>query len=348
MGDIMRNDENIDLIYSTRIPLTERSLEELCDRLERKSGVPIRGWKELKDDGGYVFYGDYKIPVGDVVFDTRQGTYRGLSYRIGSKQQIEAERKKRTMQERKQRKLKVQRNRRIGVAIAAAGMIALASYGVVHLPSTAVRDVEPVTVASSTIMEEKTASIVTAEDLLLIEWANYAIGEVSQICSSSPYEAVSCQYDIAYPDYFAKVMQSYYGYLDYLDQEKIGFPADLIASSKENAHTSFRSNAIAFDEYLENNVAFRNLTFSNSPYAYSILVDKDGKVVTGESGVVIGEDGQVVTIDDTSSYDVYIKASVVPGAHYTLTNLPEDAILVDGEAYIDSSHLHDVKHTFTK
>lgn len=341
----MKNDENVDLLYATRISLTERSLEELKCRLEKKTGLPVRRYEELVDEGGYVFYGDYNIPIGDVVYDPRQNAYRGLSYRIGAKQQIEAERKKRMVQE-KRRHLKVQRNRRIGVAIAAAGIVALIGYGVIHLPSPS-REAEPVTVASP-VTEERTTSIVDADDLVLVEWSNYAIGEVLDICHSSPYESLSSQYDIVYHDYFVPVMQNYYNYLDYLDQEMHGFPPELTASSKKKTHDSFRDYTLTFDSYLESSAAFQSFTFANSPYAYSLLVDKDGNVIDGEDGVVFGEDGQVIAWEDKDSYDVYIKASAVPGERYTLANLPSDAILVNGEAYVDAAHLYDETKTITK
>lgn len=321
--------DNYDLpFFTSRFKLTERSLGNALILLEKQSGLKIRDIKEVKD--GYVFIGDFGILVGDITFNYSRGEYNNIKYHTGAREAIIEEANKRKAQKRKneQKKFRLQKGIRLGVALTTASIIGLTALGVIKPLDFIFHDNSQTVVAS----EVSETSILDANDLLALRWADYAMGEVSEICSNTEYETVANMREIAYADYYVKVMSSYYDYLDYYDQMSSGIPEDLITDGMSRAHNNFRSNLLSFDEYLKNSVAFSNCTFSNSPFSDAIIIDDMGQVASsGVDGEIVDSTGNVITYDD-GNYEVYVKGV---DFGYNLDNLPDSSIIHDGEVYVD-------------
>lgn len=333
-----KNDYDFSFI-SRRYNLAESSLENVAESFEKTFNLKIKEIEENED--GYIFVGDFGILVGEMLFDKTKGAYKRPVYHSGSREAILKERNRRINAQRT-RKFKLQRRKRLGIAIAAAGIIALTGLGVIK--STVFSgDINPTPVAVQEASQQ--SSIYESNDILLLEWANHAMGEVSEVCDASEYDGVQSLREQVYTDYFAKGMSSYYNYVDICDQEKEGFPAELIAESKENAHSSFREKLIYFNDYLKNSIYFSDFTFENSPFTDAVLVDQDGNVLqeNDNGSVILSDSEEAVYID--SDYRVYVRAE---DANFTLTNLPEDAIVKDGIVYVDSSHLSDTEKQLSK
>jgi len=121
-----------------------------------------------------------------------------------------------------------------------------------------------------------------------------------------------------------------------------GLPHDIVGDSIARNHQDFRNNAKKFNDYLGEQY-FGEYTFENSPYADAIVMDESGKVIstTGDiTGELQDEEGKVITFD-SDNIKVYIKATSIPGQNFTLENLPTDAVLHNGDAYVLASHLYD-------
>lgn len=341
----MERNNEFEFLNLSRFKLTERRLNEICDSVKERYGLDVK--EILETDNGYVFKGNYGFTIGDVTYDTVTGTYRPFNFHRGVVESIrerdEAIRARRA-QERK-RKYKVQRNVKIGTAITAAGLVVLVGLGVVKgLNSTPnVPDSSQVGIVSEV---EDLQSIRDVNDLILIDWANFAINGLSEACDRSEYEFFKSEKETAYANLYVPIMSNYYNYLDMIDS---GLPQEMVGSSIQNNHDSFRNSAYSFNDYLGGDY-FSEFEFKNTPFASAIVVDSQGRVVdtTGEiHGELVDGEGKVITFDDSTA-KVYVKASAVPGQNYDISSLPEDAVVFEGEAYVAASHLNDKEVKVTK
>lgn len=331
--------ENYDLSYlASRYRLTEKSLMDITDWFKNNYGLNVRDIIENKN--GYLFVGDYGIPIGEITFNRVKGDYNNPVCHMGAKERIMEERAIRQERKREQqrKKFRLQKGVRIGVALTAASVIALSALGVIK-PLDVFKG-KPQTVAVATDVNSQ-ISMADANDLILVEWADYTMGRISEICADSEYEQFESFREIAYSDYFAKAMGSYYNYVDYLDTP---IPEDIIAESKVGARNNFRSEIMAFNDYLNNSVAFSNETFEKSPFAQAVIVDDLGNILEDENGRVILADGKEAVFAE-GGYSVYVRAL---DADYSITELPDDAIIKDGVVYVDQSHLKEQENRMTK
>lgn len=319
-----------------RIKLTDRTLNEIANRVEERYGLDVLEIAQSSE--GYVLKGKYGFTIGDITYNPSRGAYNSFNFHHGVKESIEAKDNaiRARKQNEKRRQYKLQRNIKIGTALTAAGLTALIGFGVIkaHFSNT---PVTPETERPEIVAQvDHLNTLKSSNDLILVEWANYAMGGVSSECQNSEYEAVQSMRDDVYANIFVPVMSNYYNYLDMLDS---GLPADIIGTSVENNHSTFRNSVYDFDEYLDG--SFAKYTFQSSPYADAIVMDGQGNVIN-TSGSLQGElkdsEGQIITFDDTTA-SVYIKATSIPGQDFKLDSLPEDAVIYNGEAYVLSTHL---------
>lgn len=332
--------DNVELTFvaSKPLKLTENTLRRKVEWIEDKFKVKVE--KVCESENGYIFKGKYGFTIGDITWDSQRGVYRSFNFHHGVKESItERDEYLKRQKSNPKRKYKVQRNKRIGVRFAAASIAVLISIGVIK---TAVshRQADTPTSGVVAVLEEHANNVVSANDLIILSWANYAMGEVDKVCSASEYDGVRSMRDEFYADCFAPVMTDYYNYLDQIDS---GLPVEIIGETMEKYHDSYRSKAYAFDESLKNGY-FDRFSFSNSPFADAIVVDKNGNMVSSNSrysGEVKASDGTLLTLDDSGEYVVYILATDVPSNDYTVGNLPDDARIFDGNAYVDANHYDD-------
>lgn len=328
------NDLNLDFIATRRYKLTESTLNDVADEIQRSYGLEVL--EILETEEGYVFRGKYGFTIGDLTYDSQRGGYKSFNYHRGVKENIREkdEQKKRAS---RQRKYKVQRNKRIGVALTAGAVALFVSIGVIKGLTTEQPHKETIRTENVAVATHLN-TIDNANDLILVAWANYAMGEVTEFCENSEIDVFQGMNTDVYANVFAPVMMNYYNYLDCVDSP---LPSDIIGSSLEANHSSFRSSAVAFNEYLKT-MNFTSCTFANSPFADAVVFDASGKAVVASDrykGEVNSADGKLITYDD-SGYSLYIRAVDVPDNNYSITNLPDDARLYNGETYVDYMHLY--------
>lgn len=199
-----------------------------------------------------------------------------------------------------------------------------------------------------------TYSVDTANDLLLFNWSNYAMGEIADIVNDSEYLS-EIEHDNLYGNYFVPIMSSYYNYQEQLESD---LPKDFNMSSEY--HGEFRRAAKEFNERLADSLYFGNLTFEQSPYAVGTVVDDKGLALANLSrtaegyvlpngelvgsalaGEVYDENGVLVNANEMGSYDVLIPAVKVKNNTYDINSLPDDAKTINGVTYVSDNHLED-------
>ncbi len=353
----MSNNDFYDIPFARPYRITDRSLDNIKESLAKELNCRFEEINVYFDPKkGYYFYGPYDICIADLIFEGSE--YRGVQLYGGViadlREQLEEERirleqedKRRKIEQRRlERELerKKKRNRKIryvlqkyvapGLMISVGGIVVLTGIGAIRNAITK----EPPAIVHQVPSRNTVAN---ANDLILYRWVNYAMGQVSDIAYNSSYEQVATFAEQMRVDYFTPVMSSYYSYTDNLS---LGLPTELVGDSIKNAHNSFRNNAYLFDEALEEH-NFGNCVFEESPYANAIVVDANGLIIEGSSQNLFGEVydsyGQLLSVDNTDYYTIYVRAQDIIGNDYGTSNYPTDAIMYEGVAYVSDSHLYD-------
>ncbi|HAB67352.1 MAG TPA: hypothetical protein DCE23_08295 [Firmicutes bacterium] len=348
----MEKNDNIDIMITNKYTLSERVLNQLIDRIKRETGINVICY-ETHD--GYIFKDEkYQIPIGDIRFNMRGGEYQKLEIYSGGVSEV-AQREHRDQIRQIEQNKKARHRRRfalqVGRTIAATAVIAVVSLGALKYMGIIDTPEKPHTPTIDTVVvaqEHNINTINTASDVILVEWANYAMGQVRDICSESEYEYFETLSDDTYSDYFAPVMSSYYNYLDYKDADLPIIPEygdrDIVASS----HQTFRNNLVTFANYLHDSDYFSKISFSSSPFANAVVTDKEGNILEAGaiSGELVGTDGSTITSED--KYSIKVRLTDLKNTEYSLDNLPPDATIIDGEVYVDSSCIYNQSKTITK
>lgn len=350
-------DNYSDMAFARPYKLTQESIDRVRVFLAKSINCRAEEIKVQYDSNkGYYFYGPYNICVADLLIEGAQ--YRGVSIYGGVvddlKVQLEEERKRsledarrRIRQEQREvkaRERKEERNKKVkfvlqkyvvpGVMITTVGIGALVGIGAIHNHFTQ----EPTEVVQE---QSNLNTVANANDVILFSWANYAMGELSDIVAESQYDQTGYIADNIRVDYFIPIMSSYY---NYIEEGMLDLPAELTGDSIKTNHNSFRNNAYLFDEALQNK-GFGSCSFDNSPFANAIVVDAYGQIVGGTGNSLFGEvydsQGELITLESEMGYIVYVRAQDVKDNEYGTSNYPEDAIMYKGVAYVSSSHLND-------
>lgn len=349
-------DDYIDIPFGRPYRLTDNSLDKICVSLAKSLNCRVQEIHVSYDrNKGYYFYGPYDICIADLLFEGND--YRGVQIYGGIvedlKVQLEEERRrvaeetrKREARERREaaEKARVEkRNKKIkfvlqkyvapGVMITALGVGALVGVGAIHRALTD----EPAQI----VQEVNLNTVANANDILLFNWANYAMGELSEISRNSDYDHIMGMAEIMRIDYFTPIMSSYYSYVE---EGMLDLPVELTGESIKTNHNSFRNNVYLFDEELQDR-GFGSCSFKNSPFANAIVVDAYGLVVSGADNGLFGEvydsKGELITTESEMGFHIYVRAEDVVGNNYGTSNYPEDAIMYKGVAYVSASHLND-------
>lgn len=329
----MSGNNEFKFIHSGRIKLSSSQLQDVCDDIKEKSGLDVIQINEI--DEGYEFVGKHNIPIGLIEYLPNENKYRRFNYYRGAKEEIQ--KKDRISRTSRTKKFKLQRGKRIGIAIGAAGLALLLSIGAIKTPTKAV---EPDYIATN--YSQQLNTVASANDIILTSWANYAMGLVHDGASGSNYEYAKTVSEDLRTNYFNDLMMNYY---NYVDQVESGLPEEVIGKLRDSYRNKFRNKCYEFDEALENSF-YNYATFDESPYADAIVFDqtRNRVVEKGQYGESYDSNGNLILIDSNVGYTVYIKAVDVPGNDYSITNLPSDAMFINGETYVSDEHLDD----FTK
>ncbi len=325
---MQRNNDGVNFVYTNRYNLSDKSLQRVTEFIKETYGLDVERIDE--NERGYVFIGKYNQSIGDITYDVHTAEYRPFNYHLGSLERIrEYEHNERI--ENRRRKFKLQRNRRIGAFITAASLTALIAFGAIRLANKP----EPTNIA----VVEHINTVTDASDILLISWANYAMGEISDTAYSSDSEFAQNQRMDLYSGHYAQMMLNYYNYLDQLDSN---LPPEIVGNSLKTYHDTFRREAYLFDEEVQLSM-FSSSSFNNTPYADAVVYDQSGNPLT--SGNLYGENndsyGNTATYGDNANYLVYVPATSIPNNDFTMENLPSNSLVLNNQVYVTEDHLDD-------
>ena len=172
-------------VYTNRYSLTQEFLNRIAADVKRNIGLDVYNIEET--DTGYTFKGKYGVVIGDVTYLPNEGKYRRFNYHQGAKEEIENREKQvrrnnngnSNAPRRRSRKFQLQR-KRLGVALTASAIALLVLGGSIAIKTNAVEN-NPITSYGS----EQINTVVSANDLILNSWLNYALGEVTNGASNS-------------------------------------------------------------------------------------------------------------------------------------------------------------------
>lgn len=312
-------------------------INSFCKQIHDEYGVEVVTIEET--DTGYIVYGEDRIELGTWNYDFDQQEYKPFNFNTWAVDVIKDKKNEALNNEKKAiSRKKLQKFVRRGIAIAASSVAVLVSLGII-------KGANKNNSNNRVIVENVNTgiNIKDANDLVVLSWADYAMSEINSTCSSSPYEAVQGMSGDIRTNYYAPLMSSYYTYLDQVDSF---LPEKFVASAKSKERENIKSKALSFNKRLDDPY-FKDFMFEKTPYAQAIAVDNNGVAITkngAHKGEVVDSEGNTITYDDSSKWSLYIPVLSIPGNVYELGNLPEGAILHDGNVYVGIEHYND----FTK
>ena len=327
--DNMENTDNkgIDYVYTRKFSLSDNVLNTVCENIKKSYGLMVDKIEE--NDNGYVFISKHGYTIGDLTYDPHKGLYKAFNFHVGVIER-ETEATKKDINEYRYKKFKLQRRKAVG-KLTAAALATLMAIGVIKvLPKSYSIKEQPAIV-------QHVNSLETADDLLLVAWANYAMGQITDKTSDSSYDGVKTQRDSLYNDY-STVMLNYYNYVDQIES---GLPKELTKSLTDKYHSDFRSAAISFDNAVAKSM-FSEVTFVSTPYVDATLLNTNGEAFKKGNyvGEVVGSNDEVILLDyGDTNYKVFVPADEVKNNDYSLDNLPEGAVIYNGEVYISDDYL---------
>lgn len=326
----MSENNDFKFIHVGRFKLSSSQLQEVCDNIKKDTGLEVMHVDEIEE--GYEFVGKHDIPIGLIEYLPTENKYRRFNYYRGAKEEIQ--KKERVSRTSKTKKFKLQKGKRIGIAIGAAGLALLISMGAMKLQTKAV-DTDYV----ATDYSQQLNTVASANDIILSSWANYAMNLVYDGAAETNYDYAQTVSEELRASYYNNLMTNYFSYVD---QVESGLPEEVIGKLRDSYRNKFRHKCYEFDEALENSF-FNYATFDESPYADAIVFDQSRNrvVENGQYGESYDYNGNLILVDGNVGYTVYVKAVDVPGNDYSITNLPSDALFINGETYVSDEHLDD-------
>lgn len=328
--DNMENTYNkgIDFVYTRKYSLSDKVLNKVCEDIKKSYGLLVDKIEE--NDNGYVFISKHGNTIGDLTYDPHKGLYKEFNFHVGVIER-ETEATKKDVTEIRLKKFKLQRRRAVGRLTAAALATLMAIGAIKVLPKDDA-------IKEQTAIVQHVNSLETADDLLLVAWANYAMGQISDKASESPYDGVKTQRDSLYHDY-STIMLNYYNYVDQIES---GLPREITQSLTEKYHSNFRNAAISFNESVASSM-FPEAAFSSTPYVDATLLSTNGEDFKKGNyvGEVVSSNDEVVLLDyEDTNYKVFVPANEVKNNDYSLDNLPEGAVVYNGEVYVADDYLN--------
>ena len=168
---------------------------------------------------------------------------------------------------------------------------------------------------------ETVATIEEADDALIFAWANEEQAEIDQVLYEHP-DYIAYGYEVHRDQGRRDFQEIYSTYHSYLEYKEIDEPVELMGNVIENTYQDFRDAAKRYSEDLYDKNAFEK-----SIYAEGIVLTEDKE--TFESAL---ECPFYLPLDRA------LTEERIEGK-FTLSNLPEGSIIVDGKVYVSNETL---------
>lgn len=320
-------DENVEFVYSKRYKLTDNYLGRVCEQIKEKYGIDVARIDE--NERGYIFVSKYDYTIGNLEYDPHVGKYKPFNYHVGVEERVrEAAAEERKIARTK--RLKLQKYQRIGAFLTIAGLATVVTVGSMF----AIKGHEP---KAPVAVEQHMTNITEADDIVLVSWAQYAMGKITDAANGSPHEYVSTQRENLYTSSFMPVMMNYYNYVDQLDS---GLPQEIVGDLTKQYHDNFRRAVYSFNEAVVSSL-FPDCSFESSPYADAVVLGINNSQLNSgtRNGEKIDDNGTVIIYND-DDYNLYIQASDVPNNEFSVGNLPAGSTIYNNEVYVSDDLLY--------
>lgn len=319
----------LNYVFSKKYSLTENVINGVKKSIKDNYGLDVARVNETEK--GYVFISNHGYTIGDLTYNPHTGLYNKFNFHEGViEKEIEAS--KHGQKKIGYRKFKLQRNKMI-VRLTAASIATFIVLGVIKaMPKNTINDSQIV------VVETHLNNLETADDIVLVSWANYAMDKITDLANKSPYDYIKEQRKNLYAD-FVNAMNSYY---NYVDQVESLLPVDLTKPLTDKYHEAFRSAIVTYNNAVKGSL-FLDFAFDSTPYVDAALLSKDGQIFTDGryTGEVVDSDKKVVLLDfGDRNYQVYVQASDVTNVSFDPNTKVDQSIMYNGRLYVSDNYLN--------
>lgn len=308
-------DGNIDTV-ARKVVLTKAEIERATARVNETQGLEIMGTRTTGK--GISFMGPYDIVIGKYTYSEEKGRFV-LKLNRNAEKQYE-------IQCRRAATKKAVRKFVLTKVLPLAGVCVIGGTFIFNYIQDAGRQVDINSGMESGYVDVADVNAVTlgkADIPIVMAWADYAMGEYYDDLNNSEYrENVMPFYERTYQEDF---MPLHSAYENYYELKTSGLPDEMIGESAKNNLNVVRDSAERLNEDVPTDARFEETVFS-----HAIIIDE-------------GADSKYAM-----DVDVYVPLAELKGTEYSLDNLPDDAIIYEGEVYVLSTHIYDQVKTNSK
>ena len=308
-------DGNIDTVQR-RVVITKAEIDQATARVNEIQKLPVRGTKT--NGSGISFMGPYDVVIGKYTYSEENGKFE-LRLNKNAIKQFK-------IQQQKAKTKKAIRRFVLTRALPIAGVIVLGSVGIVTFINASKDQIDITAGAETAVVDVADVNAVTldkAEIPVVMAWADYAMNEYYEDVSNSEYrDYVMPQYERTYQEGYIPLHNAYE---NYYELQSSGLPDEMIGEAASNNLARVRENASKVNEDVPNDAQFEETVFTHA--------------------IVIDEDADSKYAMDV---DVYVPLAELKNTQYSIDNLPDDAIIYEGEVYVLSSHIYDQVKTNSK
>lgn len=301
-------DGNIDTV-ERKVVLTKAEIEQATARVNEIQNLPVTATRKTSTGNGISFVGPYDVVIGNYTYSEENGKFV-LKMNRNALKQYELQ-KKRAQTKKAIRSFVLKRALPIaGAVVIASNIWAFIQEGKDEVALNPDPEVSVVDVADVNYVPLEKAEIP-----VILAWADYAMSEYYDTVSNSQYsEHVMPQYDRVYEEHFMPLHSSYERVYE---MKMSGLPKEMVGNSIDNNTANVKNHAVELNEDVPKDAKYENTVFS-----HAIIIDED--------------------MDDKHAQDVAIYVPLAElNTEYSLDNLPDDAIIYNGEVYVLGSHIYD-------
>ena len=324
--------------------LPKEDLDELKKELEMKFKVPCN---YEKTSYGYLFFisGQDK-KIAKLEYDVFNKKYQSLKILKGVKEPEPPYLMPRSQKrEDIKRRRFVLKRRALGVAFTATTLAMFVTAGIMkpeidRLFNEKYNVVKLPNITEGLVFEEDTA-LNDANDFVAMSWVEYTMDTMIKLAQSGDDEYLTLEVQKIYEGSYSRIISLYNDYFEAMDinVEK----TDTLLNAINIIHDQLRKNISQFNDDVRKS-PFLQYGFGKSTFASAIVADNEGRLLhTRDDGVVKDRENAPV-IYDLSGNDkcaVYVKVQDIPNNTYRLDNCPSDSLMIDGQIYVNSSHIND-------
>ena len=301
-------DGNIDTV-ERKVILTKAEIDQATARVNEIQKLPVKGTKT--NGRGISFMGPYDVVIGKYTYSEENGRFELRLNRNAEKQF--------KIQQQKAKTRKAVRKFVVTRVLPVAGACVIVGTGIFQFIQNAGEQVDINSGMDSSYVDVADVNALTLEKAdipIVMAWADYAMGEYFDDVNNSEYrEYVMPQYERTYQDSFMPLHSAYEAYYEL---KSSGLPDEMIGESANNNLGAVRANAEEINADVPTDARFEETVFS-----HAIIIEDD------------------VDSKYAMDVDVYIPLAELKGTEYTIDNLPDDAIIYEGEVYVLSTHIYD-------